>query len=522
MTFCNPSKWAVALSVVITTLSTLAPPLSAAAQIHERPNNHVGADSLASITTDTGAFAHGNRDFSRFTVPGMCVAAVHQEDDVLRRTISAQYDLQLLRDTAPERDTLPAQAVALARACGGRFTIARTAPSDLPALFTLALQMGNDRLAQDVVRRQLASAPSSAARQTVLATAVQGYVDAKPARLVAAERTAATADTLALREHTNSLPAHFPMLELANHGFDRPRMRREADRLITLGQTLTFSAIQYYDLPLIAAWSNVLHVVFYEHPDSVLTVARRAKADLSRFPIGRDFPAGIPYSPAQTFDFKTHTDVDVRDFLLPITPDRYSGPNALPRVVARYWFPKPPDTWPPRGKVSLVLYGGWPLVCSRGDGPLLAFPMSNSCDVWHTTFPAWMKEFEARGFAITVMERARGEAVRSIPLAEAAEADSLDWYYRTYLKLPLTLGVVPTARVRQFPEPDGRYWLADTTAFGRMLGAEAQDEQAGMAMLYDRDGTLLYAGEFTPAILRALIARAITTPVATGSAPPTP
>jgi hypothetical protein len=472
-------------------------------------------DSVLGETIDTGAFAPGNRDFSRYTVPEMCVATVRSADES-SHAVAAQYELAVLHDTAPERDTLSAQSTAMARACGARFTLTGTAPTDLPGLFTLALMMGNDQFAQDIVRRQLTLAPDANTRQAILAAAVQGYAGAKPARLSDANWAVTMADSLALRDHANSLPAHIPLLELAHRAFDRPRLRREAERLIAVGQTLNFDAIKYYDVPLIRAWQEVLTVAFVEQPDSVLAFAQRAKTDLGRFPLGPEFPPGIPYSVFQLFDFKGHTPVETRDFLIPFNPKRYQGAQALPPVTARYWFPAQPPVWPPRGHISLVLYRGWEMQCARDDGPLMGYPLANGCAVWHTYFRNWLTRYGARDghpgeFTLTAIERTVGSAVRSIVLSEAAEADSLNWYYRTYLgfrNFPFTLGVVATAPVNRIPEPDGRFLLADTTMFGRRLGSLGSP-QIGLAILYDRAGTLMYAGDFDAAVVGALIEREV-------------
>jgi hypothetical protein len=111
-----------------------------------------------------------------------------------------------------------------------------------------------------------------------------------------------------------------------------------------------------------------------------------------------------------------------------------------------------------------------------------------------------------------MVERTEGYAVRSLPLSPQEEADTLDWYYRTYLKFPgATLGVVPRAVIWQAPqEGDGRRRTADTTALGRLVND--QDHNAGIALLYSHDGQLLYAGPFEPnqyVLLKRLIERAL-------------
>lgn len=458
------------------------------------------SDSVVAVTTDTGPLAPGDRDFSRFTVPGLCVAAAHHATDVARRALAVRYAIRSLRDTAPEHDTLPAQVVTLARTCGARFTLPKTAPADLPALFTLALLQGNDTLARAVVHRRLALAPSAAERQAVFAEGVASYLAASPARVTDAERLAAEADTAARAQRANSMRVHLPLLATAVRAFDRPRMLHEATRLIALGHTLDFRVIQDDYSPIVAAWRAVLQVAFYDHPDSVLALAQQAKADLSRFP---RTPGDL-----KGFNFITATVAAVRNTLAPFDVSRDTSIRVRAPVVAKAWFPSPPEHWPPKGTVSLVLYGG--SACAH------RLDLNNACDEVYHPWRALVEQYATRGLTLTIVEQTIGTAARSIFLSPAAEADTLNWYYRTYLHIPATLAIAPTALVRQVALPDGRRWYTDTTALGRSIGihTEGLDIEtiaAGLALLYDRDGTVLYAGpqeNFT--LLRALIIRALT------------
>jgi hypothetical protein len=463
-------------------------------------------DSLPITVQDTDEFAWVNTDFSRFTIPGECVAAAMQKSAEIRRALSVQYSITALRDTAPERDTLPREVIVLAMQCGAHFTIEQTSRTDLAGLFTLALVIGHDSLARAVVQHRLAAARDASARQTIMEQAVVGYLAAEPARIASAQGAAAKADSLAFHESTNSLPAHVQLLDLAREAFDRRRIVDEAHQIIKLGQSLAFDAIRYQDIPVILAWQDLLEVAYLDQPDSVLALAQRAKADLARFPVagGPDWPPGVSFSLIQRFDFKKATPPEVRDFLLPFNANRYTKLRMLPPVHATHWFPSVPPEWPPRGQLSLVLYGGWIMTCARSDMNLLVFPLRKECAPLHTTLRAWTKQYDSLGFSLVFVERTFGTAVRSELLTPKAEADSLNWYYRTYLQLPVTLGVVETNVSTKVPLPDGRLQYTDTTAFGRMLGPDVHN---GLALLFKRDGTLLYAGEFDRVLLHALIKR---------------
>jgi hypothetical protein len=450
------------------------------------------------VNTDT--LVVDNQDFSTFSSPGECVAAAKQKTEMLRRSLAMQYYSLFLRDTAPELDTLPRQVVALARACGARFTLMQTTPMELPVLFTLALLEGNDTLAHAIVLRRLSLATNGPARQMVLAETVSGYVDAEPARLAAAEWAAVKADTLAIREHTNSLQAHIPLLEIARRTFDVERIEQEAFRIVHLGQTLDFHAIEHTWAPVITAWRRLLEVAFVYHPDSVLIDAQAAKTDLSRFP-----------PDPMVLDFKTATVTKVRNYLLPFTPDRYTTSRVLPPVHASFWFPTSPQTWPPHGHVSLVLYG---INCARGEWGLLGGRLTlQGCGGIRTYLRRWAEQYDSLGFALTLIDGTRGYAALSGVLAPADEADSLNWYYRTYLHLPVRLGVVQRVVVKKIAQPDGRRWYADTTAFGRMLGTNPYNQDHQFAMLFGPDGALLYAGDLDRSLLNALILHALNAPV---------
>jgi hypothetical protein len=265
---------------------------------------------------------------------------------------------------------------------------------------------------------------------------------------------------------------------------------------------------------------RILEVAFFVQPDSVLIHAQQAKTDLKRFPVARlghsDWPPGVPWVALQAFDFARATPVQVRNILLPFNPDQYADLKELPPVNARYWFPSRPKIWPPQGQISLVFYGGGIMECARSDYNLLVWPTRPGCVLWQTSLQDWTKLYGNRGFSLIIVERTEGHAVRSGPLTPDEEADSLDWYYRTYLHLPATLAVVPQVVSRSMPQPDGRRLFADTTRFGHFLGDDDVTKRhglEGLAMLFDRKGKLLFAGQFehNQALVQALIRREFTT-----------
>jgi hypothetical protein len=141
----------------------------------------------------------------------------------------------------------------------------------------------------------------------------------------------------------------------------------------------------------------------------------------------------------------------------------------------------------------------------------------------HTYLRAWTDRFTSQGFVLALIEQTYGEAVRSVPLSPVEEADSLDWYYHTYLKLPVILGVVNTAVIQRVTPPaDGRRWWADTTALGRKIGVKRNNPAWKDALLYDRNGRLLFFGNLQENVnlLQALIIRALASHSSSGGTHP--
>jgi hypothetical protein len=379
----------------------------------------------------------------------------------------------------------------------------------------LALYTATDTVAHAVIRRQLAAASTPDARQAVLAAAADTAIAETPVRLDLAQWIATRADSLARVEHTNSLFAHWPLLKSADRAFDRPRMVREAQALLQLGKTIDFSAIDSAYSPLVAAYMSLMKVAYYErgqYPDSVMRLTQLAKTALSPYKV-------LPFSYLMSFDYKTRTLAQIRDYLCPLNPQQYNGPKTVPPVEAAYWYPSKPAMWPPKGKVSLVIVGD--MGGHGGNGLIAGVPISRISDApLRTVLREWTDAWAAQGLTLMLVERTQGHAVRSLPLTPQEEADSLNWYYRTYLKLPgATLAVVPRAIIWQAPHPaDGRRSMADTTALGRWvrdtIGVLELELTKRMVLLYGRDGQLLYGGQYSevweqPATLKALILQAL-------------
>lgn len=466
--------------------------------------------NFATITTDTGALAPGNRDFSRFSTPGACLGAVDLATEVLRHSVAAQID-HLLQDTAFRGDTLPAGAVQIARTCAARFTVAGTAEHNLPELFALSLAAGNDSTARSVVARQLEHITKPVARAAVLQRAIDGYLAAAPTRIAAAESTLAQLDALGPSVMKARFHAHGTLLQYSWSRFNEASMRREAEQMIALGHDVPTDAIRYDYEPLVWAYRTLGVLAYVNTPDSVLAVMTRAKADLRRFPPGRQWPAGMSYGSDANYDYKVHTPAEIRDRLLPFQGEQYKG-RLLPPISAAYWFPKPPKRWPPGSSAdntrlpSLIVYGGFADDCARiGLGSWLDGGISCRAKFEHVL------RYGDR-LAVTFIAHGWGYAARTALLKPPAEADTIAWFLRDYHQLPFTVGVV-TDSIRILPPVDGRWLRSDTTFYGTHYTRNEDLKEGNVLLLYDADGTLLYVGrpddiDHSP-LLRRLIERAV-------------
>jgi hypothetical protein len=423
------------------------------------------------------------------------LTAIADAERVGRRAVAAQLAHEF-RERATAGDTLPAGAIAVARACLSRFSLAHTSPENLQDLFSVALAAGNDDLAHAVLAKRLASASGTMAKASVFQDGLEGYLAAQPKRVAAADSVVAAIDALGPAAANARIRAHGTVMDRARARFDEPTMQREAERIIALGHELPFAAIMDSSRNAIRlAYVLLADLAFVESPDSVTAVVARAKTDLSRFP-----------PRPNEFDFKAASLDESRVALLPSSPTVHT----LPRLTANYWFPKPPSEQAlGKGRPALIVYGGWLLGdCIRYDRTLLWWPLAQECLALRTALPEWVAAYGER-LPITLVSPTRGRAVRSLPLSPAAEADTISWYLRDWLKIPVTVGVVRDS-VRT--DTYGEIHRLDTTAYAglREPVREDADPNESVVVLYGAHGELRYVGAFDVPLLRRLIAREMT------------
>jgi hypothetical protein len=452
--------------------------------------------------------APGNKDFTRYTTPALCVAAAENAMDLGHRAIANQVRPELLPSADTRSDSLPSAVRTVARTCGARFTPeAFNDDRTLRAVFTLALWSDQDSRARVALERRLTLATTPAARALVLREATEAYLAVPPGRVTAAAEVLAQFDALGPTTAAARLWAYQALLDYAWKRFDEPLLRKTAERIIALGQAGPLDSIRYDYLPIIRAYRALGELAYLQAPDSVTAVAARAKQDLGRFPPASQFPPGKQFHDLslEMINYRTAQVQAVRLALLPFDAVLYADAPPPP-VTATYWIPRPPSGWPP-GRPAVVIYGGpLPNGCARSDEWIFN-PVGNHglCDPLYTTLPHWFARYGDR-LSVTLVAQTAGRAVRSGIVSPAAEADSLGWFFREHLELPVTVGVV-TSSVRVLPAPDGRQFRTDTTFYGPQTGPHGQTP---VVLLYGARGELVFKGDnmWSP-VLQRLIEREV-------------
>jgi hypothetical protein len=407
---------------------------------------------LATITTDTGAFAPGHRDWSRYTTLEMCLAAVVHTRDVLRRSIEAQAAADLLSRT-PERDTLPREAVQIARACGRRFTLAQVAPKDLDLLFTLALYANDDSLAHATWERRVAAATTDSARAEILSETLQGYLAAEPARLSATADVVDRLDALGPSALMARLRARYALQTFCLTAGQWACLRHAAEQSVTLAQdlpTAAFSAGGSY--VTWAAFQAIARQMMLHAPDSVPVLAKRLRQFATRPGYAHYLQQCNPRSagcltmlagPPRPFDLLAALDLG----------SDTARRTVAPQVQAAYWFPAAGrDTvHPAPGMVSIVVQV--PANCFVWIGLIEGY-----CDHVYAAVRSWLATYGAEHVDVTmVVTPVRGQ-FEDDPMSSADAARRVRWFFQTHLRLPVTVAVRPAPVEQQMPAPDRRWY----------------------------------------------------------------
>ena len=448
---------------------------------------------FTTITTDTGAFAPGHRDFSRYDVPTFCLQAARRTDELItKRTLA----VQLRMDTVVAADTagLWAEVVRVARACGARFTLGTTPPWALGDLFELAMYAQNDSLMRALLAdRRFGQEARSRALEVVVR--YEGWEEE-------ADRLLAEADSLKTISVLNQLNLHVVTEEkVKRNAYTHPtlwgRVLQQDSIIIRLGLSPKGRENAYARSAVLHAYRSLMHVALLYDTTQVALVARSAQRDLALFP---DVTMNLDFDPTCKrvdgdwqwewggiiWHEEEHCMRSLRDvgFTKPLSVDtliyklapwwyahlRYDPRPLAPKLRADFWWPAPggsaADTVVPvPGKLNLICDGG--LVTKD---PEMVRSFNSQWTGYRQAFylKRWQREYGAAGLSITLVRPATGwPKVKSIfdngnalpygVVKDSAEEAALwHWYDQGYHQLPVREAIKVVHTTTWFPQPDGR------------------------------------------------------------------
>ena len=416
----------------------------------------IASANILAAQTDT-IIQPGHLDFSRYDAPSACVAAVRSEAAVAAR---AQPDTA---PYAPDRDSLPPKAAAIARACGKQFTPTGMAERELLSLTRLALLRGDLTLARAASERWVAMLHGPVPRGRAFAALVDAYMTNQPMHRHEAEVLTARLDSLGPLAALSRAEAHGALWYDAYMRFDVPRLTEHGVARLALESQI--SELERHD-ETHGSGDIVFGLIDAEAYRSPATTVERvmqyARQANYKFPASSDDVAGI-----------------IGGMISPIG-------QPVPPLRLPFWFgPHGDSSWVIPGKVSLVL------VESTEN-----FSYSRDFGLLHR-----LRARYGDALQLTIVSKTAGYVRSSPPLEPAQEADSISNYFQKYLALPVTVGVEQTPFQRL---PDGR-------RVDQPVPTEAQGSlYAFGSVVADREGKgILMFGRPEEAILDAFLDRVV-------------
>lgn len=444
---------------------------------HPTPSPVRETVSHPTSVSDTGDFATATPTYAQYSTPLWCVAAVTNMLAASRGTLAAQT-VQHLGLRWVEDDTMPAAAAAVARTCSARFTLANTAKPNLPDLFQLALYAGNDTLAQSVLTTLAAQAAAPKDKAAQWMWGIETYLAVHPGRVAAAEAAAAQLDALGSDFWLLQTQAHYAIIKRANTYLNRPLLLQELAKLKVVAQghmdDLTPGLLNE-GFPLWEAYLALLRVTWLVAPDSMTMSAQQLQTAFTPPGIQRSLKVfcNLPFHycapPLVVTPMEQIPVAQLATAVLATQRLLVPNPDPAPPLKADFWFPPPQsggqrgtqrgthgvagDTLQPAAGTFSVIYH-W----STNQRSCSQF---NLCD-GDMLFVKGLVERYGKDVSVTMLVDADSLTTLSVPEPPQAVAQSYQWFFQTYLGLPVSVAVRTRTLAKRLPAPDGRMFFGET------------------------------------------------------------
>lgn len=375
---------------------------------------------LASLMGPADAGAQGNPesggDFSRYTTPGQCVAAIDR--------LNRQYWRDQRPDTlsfGPETDSIPAGVLHLGGQCADRFSIQTIPQGELYNLARLYWSLGDDTRAREAIDKLLSSPglQDPEERGWILTRIVGALISVKPARtslakhymeqLEALGKTAAPYRMFAnmyLLSFTTQLGQADTALKFADHAKTATREMSEGDRL-----DYAFTIMDVYDL-------TAEPLAVEKGSSAAVALLDTAAEDV------------LPLRPVDSRDHqRMRSIISARRMMYGTVGD------AAARLTSDKWFNlQPGDSVLPATGVPTLIYLG-------------SHACGGSCYTSYASLRRLHDKYQERGLKIVILGMTGG-FYRNRLLQPTAEVDSAGRYYTDFLNLPAIISMNETEFVK--------------------------------------------------------------------------
>ncbi|MBX6331730.1 MAG: hypothetical protein IRY91_07775 [Gemmatimonadaceae bacterium] len=403
---------------------------------------------------------------SGYNTVDKCLALVARTHaDVSRREMSAVRRDTLPYDPRASLKPLPAPVVEIARRCAAQFPEPTARLDDFAPLLRLYLDAGRDADASALVARRFAAAPPKSAktRAAIEDSVVAIYLDARPARLDAAEQIL-LARARREPDRLDRMVLYGKSMQVANAAGDTAQARRAARLLVNAADSLTTAERESEKFEKMGGRSFLFPAVMQLMGVPVmLDSLRRSTAALV------------------TLERSTWA------ALLGESPDALPVPigEHAPTISADYWIPAAAGNTPrpAPGHVSLILF--------LEDATCITLDPNGEANDQCGAELSMLRRLSERfpTLDVIVVSRTHGFFAWAPPMTPAEEADMLRRWIDTYHIPRLTIALTSTP-FWNLPRPDGRRINKDTPNFvSYTFGKRVKPEQS--QYLVDQDGLVV-------------------------------